>query len=144
MVLSPLVEAMKTSASAMPASIERVDLERGADREAPAGGLPGLPELDVEPLVRERVLVEHGDGVTGAQRGGGDGGADAAGADDEDEHAAEPTGGPGRRRDGAARGGRVGPRWAAARPRARHRFRRRSRARGGAVRITRQGALLIT
>src|SRR4051794_28253500 len=40
-----------------------VDLERGADREAPAGLLPGAAELDVEAFVRERILVEHGDGV---------------------------------------------------------------------------------
>ena len=86
LVLSPFVEAMKTSRLLDAGLHQRVHLERGADREAPAGLLPALPELDVEALVRERVLVEHGHGVAGAQRRRGDGGADAAGADDEDEH----------------------------------------------------------
>ena len=39
-VLSPSVEAMKTSASSMPGLEQRVDLERRADGEAPAGVLP--------------------------------------------------------------------------------------------------------
>jgi len=67
-------------------NLARELLERGADREAPAGLLPALAELDVEPLVRERVLVEHGHGVPRAQRGGGHGRSNPAGSDDEDEH----------------------------------------------------------
>ena len=43
----------------------------------------------VEPLVRERVLVEDGDVVTRRRaRVRGDGGTDPARPDDEDEHAA--------------------------------------------------------
>src|SRR3954453_23974481 len=45
--------------------LERLHLQRRPDREAPAGGLPGLAELDVEALVRQRVLVEDRDGVPG-------------------------------------------------------------------------------
>src|SRR3954454_10361835 len=52
---------------------QRVHLERRADREAAAGLLPALAELDVEALVGERVLVEDGDGVARAQGGRGHG-----------------------------------------------------------------------
>ena len=55
--------------------------------------------------MRERVLVEHGDGVAGAQGRGGDDGADAARSDDEDEHAARTLAI--RRRSGSAAGGRM-------------------------------------
>ena len=86
LVLSPFVEAMKTSASAMPASVSASISSAVPIVNRPAGLLPGLAELDVQALVGERVLVEDGDGVPGTQGGGGDGGADAAGADDEHEH----------------------------------------------------------
>src|SRR5215216_5928065 len=97
---------------------QRVELERRTDREAPAGLLPRSAELDVEPLVRERVLVEDGDDVAGAQRRRGDGGADAPGADDEDEHAVEDSSEQARRARrppaDARRGARAPPRGPAA------------------------------
>ena len=68
---------------------QRVELERRADREATAGLLPRLAELDVEPLVRQRILIEHGHRVPGTQRRGGHRGADPARSDNEDEHRAE-------------------------------------------------------
>ena len=120
---------------------QRVELERGADREAAARLLPRRAELDVEPLVRERVLVEHRDGVAGAQRRGGDGGADAAGSDDEEEHRAGTL--PRRRR--AVRPARDGPADAPV-PVPRTGCIRKSRAfsDGGAVRITRHVAFWST
>ena len=47
---------------------QRVDLQRRPDREAAARLLPGAPELDVQPLVRERVLVEDRHDMAIAQR----------------------------------------------------------------------------
>ena len=66
-----------------------VGLERGADRELASGVLPGLALAGVEALVRERIGVEHRHLVAGRERGLGDGRADAPGADDQNEHAAE-------------------------------------------------------
>src|SRR4051812_16392074 len=68
---------------------QRVHLERRADREAAARLFPALAQLDVEALVGERVLVEDGDGMPGAQRSGGHGGPHPAGTDDEHEHGAD-------------------------------------------------------
>src|SRR5689334_5255479 len=68
---------------------QRVDLHAVADGEAAAGLLPRAVHADLEALVRERVLVQDGHGVARGQRGSGDGGADATGADDEDEHPGE-------------------------------------------------------
>ena len=70
--MSPFVEAMKTCGLLDAGLDERVHLERGADREAAAGLLPRLAELDVQALVRERVLVEYRDGVARTERRGGD------------------------------------------------------------------------
>ena len=70
----------------MPASFERVDLERGADRELPAGVLPGLVQVVVEQGVRLLVLVQHAHLVALPERPLGDRGADAAAADDQYEH----------------------------------------------------------
>ena len=87
LVLSPSVEATKTSARSIPAAGQRLDLERGADRELAAHVLPGLVEPDLEPRVRLGVLVEAGDLVTVREHGAGQRGADPSRADDEDEHA---------------------------------------------------------
>src|SRR3954466_10662698 len=46
---------------------ERVDLEAVAEREPPAGVLPRGVHPRVQPLVRERVLVEYGDVVAGLE-----------------------------------------------------------------------------
>ena len=46
---------------------QRVDLHRVTDREAAARVLPGRHLPGVEPLVRERVLVEHRDLVSSRQ-----------------------------------------------------------------------------
>ena len=84
--MSPLVEAMNTCACSMPASTSAsISSAVPIVKRPPASSQP-CAELDVEALVRERVLVEHGDGVAGPQGRGGDGGADAARTDDEDEH----------------------------------------------------------
>ena len=84
-VLSPSVEAMKTSASSIPASRSASISSAVADREAPAGVLPGGVHPGVEALVRERVLVEDRDLVARGQHRARDRGPDAAGADDEHE-----------------------------------------------------------
>ena len=60
-VLSPSVEATKTSARSIPAAHQRLDLERGADGELAAHVLPGLVEPDLEPRVRLGVLVQARD-----------------------------------------------------------------------------------
>src|SRR4051794_41882804 len=62
-----------------------VDLEAVAQREPSAGVLPRRVHARVEPLVGERVLVEHRDVVAGPEHRAGDGGADPAGAHDQDE-----------------------------------------------------------
>ena len=87
-MLSPSVEAMKTSASSMPASVSASISIAVTDREAPARVLPDVGQAGVEALVRQRVLVEDGDRVPGGQRGLGDGGADATRPDDENHHEA--------------------------------------------------------
>ena len=46
---------------------QRVDLQRRADREAAARLLPRAAELDVQALMRQRVLVEDRHGVTTCQ-----------------------------------------------------------------------------
>ena len=96
----------------MPGLEQRVDLERRADGEAPAGVLPGGRLVGVEALVAERVLVEDGHLVPGGERHLGDGRADPPGADDQNEGTA--------------------PMLADA------------QLAGGAVMITRQGALVTT
>ena len=54
-----------------------VDLERGADRESAAGVLPGRRLILVEPLVRERIAVQHRHLVPRVERALGDGRPDA-------------------------------------------------------------------
>ena len=61
LVLSPSVEAMKTSARSIPAAVSASISSAGADREVAAEVLPGLVEPDLEPRVRLGVLVEAGD-----------------------------------------------------------------------------------
>src|ERR1019366_6213203 len=82
-VLSPLVAAMKTSASSIPASISP-PTSRAAP---PAGGPPGGGRILVQALVRERVAVEHRHLVASVQRTLGDGRPYSPGANDQDEHA---------------------------------------------------------
>ena len=84
--MSPSVDAMNTSACSMPGLLERVDLERRADGEAPAGVLPAAAGDLVEALVGERILIEHRNLVAGRQGALGDRGSDAASADDQNEH----------------------------------------------------------
>ena len=64
--MSPLVEAMKTSASSIPASISASISSAVPIVKRPPASSHERAELDVEPLVRERVLVEDRDGVAGA------------------------------------------------------------------------------
>ena len=97
-VLSPSVEQTTTSACWMPGGVERLDLQRGADREAPAGVLPGLVEVVVEQGVGLLGLVEDAHLVTLLDHPLGDRGADAAAADYQDEHGSTCT-----RRIGAGR-----------------------------------------
>jgi len=72
-----------------PGLLERVDLQRRADRELAAGVLPAQALARVQALVGERILIEHGDFVTFGQRRLGDGRADAPCSDDQQEHGAE-------------------------------------------------------
>ena len=86
LVLSPSVEAMKTSALLDPGGHQRLGLEPGADRELAAEVLPALLQPDLEPGVRLGVLVEAGDFVALAEHRPRHRGADAAAADDQNEH----------------------------------------------------------
>ena len=65
---------------------QRVDLERGPDRELTAGVLPAAVLAGVEALVGERVLVEHRDLVAGRDHRLRERGADAPGTHDQHEH----------------------------------------------------------
>src|SRR3954447_17808104 len=89
------------------------DLEAVADGEAPSGVLPRRVHAGVQALVGQRVLVEHGDLVSGGEHRAGDLGADPPSPDDEHE----------RHRVGTLAGVRA--------PAAVHR-RRRRQAQGGA------------
>ena len=64
---------------------QRVDLQAVAEREAAARVLPRRVHPGVEALVGERVLVQDGDLMAGGEHRARDRGADAAGADDQDE-----------------------------------------------------------
>ena len=132
-VLSPAVEAMKTSARSIPAWIRASISSAVPTVNWPLASsqlwrLPG-----VEALVGERVGVEHRHFMAGGERRLGDGRPDASCADDQYEHCS-----PAELHSGQIRrSGRPGDSPAArARP-------AESRA-AGAVTITRQSALLIT
>ena len=86
LVLSPAVEAMKTSARSIPAWISASVSSAVPTVNWPSRVLPALALPGVQALVRERVLVEHRDFVACRERRLGDRRADAAGADDQDEH----------------------------------------------------------
>ena len=86
LVLSPSVEAMKTSARSIPAAVSASTSSAGADRELAAEVLPALVQADLEPRVRLGVLVEAGDLVALAQHRARDRGADPPAADDQNEH----------------------------------------------------------
>ena len=116
-----------------PGRVQRLDLERGADRELAAHVLPGALEADLEPRVRLRVLVEAGDLVALAQQRPGQRGADPARADDEDEHGSR-----------ILVLGRVGARAPARLPPSGECPVAAPASSGGAVSSTRQGALRST
>src|SRR4029077_10070153 len=92
LVLSPLVEAMNTSASSMPASVSAsISSAVPIVKRPPASSQPwpcppprpppARPRPGVERLVRDRALVDRGDGVARTQSGGGHGRSDPAGTD---------------------------------------------------------------
>ena len=60
-VLSPSVEATKTSARSIPAAVSASISSAGADRELAAARPPRTCQPDLEPRVRLGVLVEAGD-----------------------------------------------------------------------------------
>src|SRR3954452_16245917 len=62
-----------------------VDLEPVAEREAAARVLPGRVHPGVQALMRERILVEHGDVVALGEHRPGDCGPDPAGTHDQDQ-----------------------------------------------------------
>ena len=66
---------------------ERVDLERGADREAAAGVLPARGLIFVQTLVRERIAVQHRYVVARLKGAFGHRRAHSARAHDQDQHA---------------------------------------------------------
>ena len=66
--MSPSVEAMKTSACSIPASISASTSSAVPTVKRPPASSQRLGEAGVEALVRERVLVEHGDLVARVER----------------------------------------------------------------------------
>ena len=89
LVLSPSVEAMNTSARSIPAWISASISSAVPTVNWPSASSQLAALAGVQALVRERVLVEHRHFVPGGQRRLGDGRADAAGAHDQHEHAAQ-------------------------------------------------------
>ena len=74
-----LLDARRPSSASISIAVPTVKRPPASSHEVVCAG--------VEALVRERVLVEDGDGVTRRERGLGDGRTDATRPDDEDHHA---------------------------------------------------------
>jgi hypothetical protein len=69
-----------------PRGQQRIDLERGADREVAARVLPGSLEIELEACVRLGILIEARDLVSFTEHCAGNGRSDAAATTDQDEH----------------------------------------------------------
>ena len=88
LVLSPSVEAMKTSARWTPASISASTSSAVPTVKMPPASSQVWPSDLDEPFVRKRILVEHRHLVTLGKGSLGDSGPHAPRSDDQHEHRA--------------------------------------------------------